>query len=453
MYLNQVTSELPELHEDVMNIPCGEDYDPVLASVFDDLSGRMLLLPQDAGGSNNAGVMTYSHVPQLQEENQSHGFCTLEDKERDCEDGNIFLNLDAESDGEDDAVGTLSNSKSANSSLHSIPDEALLTATSTPLKSSTPVALALFELASFTKQDIFQSSPLTPSSATTSAATSACDITLGCQISGNMQQSYGVQRSYMHPNPPGNTHSSGGANISQMQFGPPTTTRTRPFVGVRGGDAATVQQAPESAPPRRYKIMQPSKFCHVCVRSGELVTLAPCANVTTGVCRKAICRKCFEKHGHVEEWDIACKNNALLAAEQAAPAGRGPISSKGCLPESAWTCLHCRNLCPDSAQCKIYARTNKRRHLMLKQRKVEKARSSGERAGAITNNGAMHHRMFAICGGIRRPARPHSGGQTASHVADLIANHVDHSIQYQHTPGAISSSLLSSMSSIPKHHY
>jgi hypothetical protein len=313
MYLNQVTSELPELHEDVMNIPCGEDYDPVLASVFDDLSGRMLLLPQDAGGSNNAGVMTYSHVPQLQEENQSHGFCTLEDKERDCEDGNIFLNLDAESDGEDDAVGTLSNSKSANSSLHSIPDEALLTATSTPLKASTPVALALFELASFTKQDIFQSSPLTPSSATTSAATSACDITLGCQISGNMQQSYGVQRSYMHPNPPGNTHSSGGANISQMQFGPPTTTRTRPFVGVRGGDAATVQQAPESAPPRRYKIMQPSKFCHVCVRSGELVTLAPCANVTTGVCRKAICRKCFEKHGHVEEWDIACKNNALLA--------------------------------------------------------------------------------------------------------------------------------------------
>lgn len=132
-------------------------------------------------------------------------------------------------------------------------------------------------------------------------------------------------------------------------------------------------------PARRYKIMQPSKFCHICVRSGELVTLAPCANVITGVCRKAICAKCFDKHGHGLEWDQATQNHALLAKEQAALAARGAVLSQVRLPASAWACFHCRNICPDSAQCKIYARTNKRRHMLLKQRKAEKARHCAER--------------------------------------------------------------------------
>lgn len=103
---------------------------------------------------------------------------------------------------------------------------------------------------------------------------------------------------------------------------------------------------------KRYKVTQPSKFCHVCVRSGEQVTLAPCANVTTGLCRKAICKKCFGKHGFGNEWDVASANTQLIRQLNA-----GEIDQ---LPGNAWTCLHCRSLCPSTAQCRyvviIYSR-------------------------------------------------------------------------------------------------
>jgi hypothetical protein len=141
----------------------------------------------------------------------------------------------------------------------------------------------------------------------------------------------------------------------------------------------------------------------LCVRNAELVTLAPCANVTTGVCRKAVCRKCFEKHGHVDEWDQAVKNHRLLATEQAAAPGKGPISSTGRLPASAWICLHCRDMCPDSAQCKIYARTNRRRHLLLKQRKEEKARSGSDRL--VLNMHQQQRRAMSPTCNIRKIVR------------------------------------------------
>lgn len=115
---------------------------------------------------------------------------------------------------------------------------------------------------------------------------------------------------------------------------------------------------------KRGKVTQPSKFCHVCVRSGEQVTLAPCANVIGSLCRKAICQKCFDKHGIRQEWTSACENREIIRQIHAGIRDR--------LPDNVWTCLHCRQSCPQSAQCKIYARTNKRRHMILKQRKAEK---------------------------------------------------------------------------------
>lgn len=125
---------------------------------------------------------------------------------------------------------------------------------------------------------------------------------------------------------------------------------------------------------KRYKLTQPSKFCHVCVRSGDQVRLAPCANVTSGLCRKAVCEKCFEKHGFAHEWTTASYNYNII--------GEMNNRIRDTLPEHAWTCFHCRSQCPPTAQCKIYARTNKRRHNQLKQKKAEKERAAAERTTA-----------------------------------------------------------------------
>jgi len=114
---------------------------------------------------------------------------------------------------------------------------------------------------------------------------------------------------------------------------------------------------------KRGKTTRPSKFCHICVRSGEQVSLVPCANVLGASCRKAVCQKCFYKHGFGNEWAHACANRDIIKVHS------GQLAQA---PHHAWTCLHCRSLCPESAQCKIYARTNKRRHMILKQRKAEK---------------------------------------------------------------------------------
>lgn len=117
---------------------------------------------------------------------------------------------------------------------------------------------------------------------------------------------------------------------------------------------------------KRRKATQPSKFCHICVKSMEQVPMVPCANVINATCRKATCQKCFIKHGYIHEWEKAYENVTILAQFHAGELRR--------LPEEAWTCLHCRSMCPASAQCKIYSKTNRKRHLMLKQKKIEKER-------------------------------------------------------------------------------
>lgn len=114
------------------------------------------------------------------------------------------------------------------------------------------------------------------------------------------------------------------------------------------------------------KVTQTSKFCHICVRSGEQAILVPCANVVGSVCRKAMCQKCFDKHGFAKEWVRACESRGIIQQIH-----NGQLER---LPDDVWTCLHCRQMCPASAQCKIYTRTNRRRHLILKQRKAEKNR-------------------------------------------------------------------------------
>lgn len=133
---------------------------------------------------------------------------------------------------------------------------------------------------------------------------------------------------------------------------------------------------------RRKMAGQPSNFCHVCVRSGEQVRLVACANIVVGTCRKAVCERCFDKHDWRKgEWEMAVNNASLIArAQEDIEAGRADemAVNRLSIPGAVWTCVHCRGQCPPSAQCKIYAKTNWKRHLILKKRKLGRGGTSEE---------------------------------------------------------------------------
>lgn len=97
---------------------------------------------------------------------------------------------------------------------------------------------------------------------------------------------------------------------------------------------------------RRPKTQTASRFCHICLRRGERVGQLKCSNLQKGTCRKVTCEKCFDEYGW--DWRTACNNKD-------------------------WQCSHCRNECPERAQCFIYKRTNDRRHQALMVRKAEES--------------------------------------------------------------------------------
>jgi arginyl-tRNA--protein-N-Asp/Glu arginylyltransferase len=104
---------------------------------------------------------------------------------------------------------------------------------------------------------------------------------------------------------------------------------------------------------RRYSQAKPSKFCHVCARSADIVELVPCRNVKYGVCRKSVCRKCFVENG----WNWS-----------------GAVEYPG-----SFACMHCTKTCPRNAQCQTYGRTNERRRIvaMEKRKLIEDALAEG----------------------------------------------------------------------------
>lgn len=61
---------------------------------------------------------------------------------------------------------------------------------------------------------------------------------------------------------------------------------------------------------------KPSRFCHICLRRAERVTAVACHNLSTGRCRKVICKRCFDEYNW--PWTEATTKN------------------------SQWICPHCR---------------------------------------------------------------------------------------------------------------
>lgn len=117
---------------------------------------------------------------------------------------------------------------------------------------------------------------------------------------------------------------------------------------------------------RRYTRAKPSKFCHVCARSGDSVQLLACKNVKYGVCRKAVCQKCFGEQGR--DW----------AAAQSRP--------------EEFSCCHCRRDCPENAQCRTYQRTNERRRnrCMKKRMMIEDTLANGGDVEAILRKNGLY---------------------------------------------------------------
>mmetsp|Transcript_12766 Transcript_12766/g.21863 ORF Transcript_12766/g.21863 Transcript_12766/m.21863 type:complete len:606 (+) Transcript_12766:602-2419(+) len=87
--------------------------------------------------------------------------------------------------------------------------------------------------------------------------------------------------------------------------------------------------------PKMYLNKEPSLYCHICARDSRKVPSVVCGNYTSGMCRKVVCKLCFEKF----EWDF-----------ESASARTG-----------AWQCSHCCEQCPDVARCHIYDRINAKR--------------------------------------------------------------------------------------------
>lgn len=96
----------------------------------------------------------------------------------------------------------------------------------------------------------------------------------------------------------------------------------------------------------KYDKKKPSRFCHICLRRAEKVSMVACNGIISGKCRKVICKKCFRE----QDWDW---NKAIEI-------------------NSNWTCSHCLHRCPDRAQCFNYSKTNNKRHVRLMKNKAHR---------------------------------------------------------------------------------
>lgn len=101
--------------------------------------------------------------------------------------------------------------------------------------------------------------------------------------------------------------------------------------------------------PKQWKRPTPSKFCHVCGRKSHTVQVVVCSRIEDGMCRKVVCKYCMEKY----EWDVEVLSNEIK--------------------RKSWICPHCTNGCVAKAQCNTYGKTNYKRHLKLRKRRVDKA--------------------------------------------------------------------------------
>jgi len=87
---------------------------------------------------------------------------------------------------------------------------------------------------------------------------------------------------------------------------------------------------------------QPSSSCHICGRKCARVPALVCRNLRSFTCKKVVCSGCAEKH---------------LSESQRA------------LADGEWVCCHCSKVCPPSARCHTYRKSNSKRKTLYAQLK------------------------------------------------------------------------------------
>jgi hypothetical protein len=131
--------------------------------------------------------------------------------------------------------------------------------------------------------------------------------------------------------------------VASGDFPPPGATTAQDIVQPQEQEHKQTTGPPLSKTPA-------SRFCHVCTRSVNSVSVAYCCNIAKGSCRKIICSKCAKEYGWQDVLDAIA--SPFIAA--------------------TWACVHCREICPSRAQCATYKRINFQRRLRGKKRKMLK---------------------------------------------------------------------------------
>ena len=123
----------------------------------------------------------------------------------------------------------------------------------------------------------------------------------------------------------------------------------------RGNHAARTIGAKENSGvvQKTYNITRPSRFCHICGRKPRESTSASCGRLLLKHCRKVVCARCLMKYYSKQSYS------------ENAPVGEAPRLS--------WECPHCKRICPDTAQCNVYGRSNYQRHLALHRLRSKKS--------------------------------------------------------------------------------
>jgi hypothetical protein len=158
----------------------------------------------------------------------------------------------------------------------------------------------------------------------------------------------------------------------------PSTSPPAARVLTKSSEGIAARKPAEGKQRRHYRQARSSKYCHLCARHERIVEMVSCGNLSTGLCQKSVCRKCFSSYGL--DWEAArmCalhlwQNNPSFdqrgGTEVVVADGGRQCNSSGS-PDELWLCPHCLNTCPSRAKCYAYNRQTVQRRARTQQARM-----------------------------------------------------------------------------------
>jgi hypothetical protein len=159
-----------------------------------------------------------------------------------------------------------------------------------------------------------------------------------------------------------------GLDYPPVSTGRTTTTEVSPSgrnLPLKSKPRLKLKTRSRSRKAKKPVVPMPSNFCHSCGRSRSRrnitsclpSNLVMCGRIQAG-CRKVVCASCIAKHGWAGGTSALDTNNTDVPVTQV---------------DAGWACPHCAGLCGDFAQCATYGRTNFKRHVALREKRLAAA--------------------------------------------------------------------------------